>query len=136
MPRQGLFEGEDVLDMFDDNGDEDGDTNCPPSMFYSNRPRPYNIPSSNVPMPRHVEAFDTPTSLDPSINFVSLLQEQQAMLKNIMKQQEDMQKQQEQIIEKQKASEERIVELEDLLSEPAENSSKKKTRVTRQLTVS
>ena len=84
MPRQGLFEGEHVLDMFDHSSDDDDERSCPPSVLYQSRSSPYNIPSSSAPIPRHFDEFNAATPVEPSINFVSLFQEQQAMLKSIM----------------------------------------------------
>ena len=90
-----------------------------------------NSPVGNSPVA--VQTCNMPSTAPPSPNLVALFQEQQAMFQKIMKQQENMQRQQEQLIEKHKASEEKILHLEENLS--ASSTSKQKTRVTRQLTV-
>ena len=86
-----------------------------------------------------MDTFDTPrpVSNKPSVNFVALFQEQQAMLKNIMKQQEKMQNQQEDIDKKQEAFQEKMLSLEEHLAfSDSSGCSKQKARVTCQLTVS
>ena len=146
MPRQGLFEGEHVLDLLGHYSSEEEEASH--MQFYSNRngvttPVPNQSFDSCDIMndgPPHTEGYDRTSSLapkEPSVNFVALFQEQQAMLQCILKQQETMQKQQEQIIEKQKTFEERVIHLEESeVSESSGGSCKRKSRVTRQLTVS
>lgn len=138
MPRQGLFEGEHVFNLFDNSSDDEVDDRGIP--FYQSQRQSIadsNHFSSTTTTPVHT--YNTPSAPppnEPPMDFVALFQEQQAMLQKIVQQQENMQKKQEQLLEKQKTSEEKITHLEEnLCSELTSDSNKQKSRVTRQLTV-
>lgn len=85
-----------------------------------------------------VQQPTTPTSvLSQRNNIVQLVQGQQALIQKLTSQQECIMKQQEVIIEKQNDFDQRIASLESkLLAGSSENSSQRRTRIPRQLTVS
>ena len=132
MPRQGLFEGERVLDLLDEHDDVSSDEGVSHPQFY---PDPAGVATPNQSYNNFNDSPVLPPREPPAMNFVSLFQEQQAMLQTVIKQQQNMLKQQEQIIEKQKFFEEKIAHLEDMAESP-ENASKCKSKVPRELTVS
>lgn len=141
MPRQGLFEGENVFDALDgeecpsDEEMDDGGIPFYQSQSFAESSRSRDISGTASPM----QTFNTPSTAqpkEPPVNFVALFQEQQATFQTISKQQENLQKQYEHLIEKQKTSEEKISWLEETLqSELAGGTGKQKAKVTRQLTV-
>ena len=130
MPNQGLFEREDVYALMSQSDDDDNYGEGTSRSDLSFGPHPERIT-------RDTNLSSQSQQTRTSIDFVALFQEQLAMLKTIVTQQESMKEQQQQLIRNYELLEEKIAHLEKVSTSNSSNtSSKHRTKVPRQLTVS
>lgn len=156
LPNQGLFDRDDALAFLTDDGHDENDQfeeDEETLSFYStpnsrSQRSASSTPRSSSQSPLGESPFQNlqrgycEHTQNASLDVIALLQEQQAMLQKVVKQQEAMQKQQQDILKKQKEFTDKVINLEDKVASSITSSEsgfatvKEKTRITRQLTVS
>ncbi len=145
-------------DSFDNTEAQEDGANSPP-LFDSTelgpygpserRPQHHDQPTNWTPTPQFSPVSDSdrnywtpnrqtlqPINGRPQTDMISLLQQQQGMLKTVLAQQKHMEEQQKLMLEKQHKLEKKLNSLEESTLSSGSDGHKQKARVTRQLTVS